>query len=219
MATYGMMSERIPAIQKCVVNCPSLGLSVYGLLEQESEASLENTFEPAFGMSTVQDKIKGLLGAFQSDQVSSETGVDAEYALISALNTQQIYAGSEPPAVDLPLLFVALEDPAREVDQAINALKEMALPSLVATAVGSRPPARVTINLKRQILLTKGRIESLAVNDFGAWSSSGTLWAKVMLRIKAMQMPSRKNVGSSESLSNTQQQFNNLAIPVNASKN
>ena len=205
MPIYGMTTDRVPAIQKCLISCPALDLSVYALLEQESEASLDNTYGPAFGMGTVQDKTRGLIGGLQSDQVqSTELGIDAEYTFISALNTQQVYEGSEPPNVDLSLLLVAFEDPAREVDLAINALKEMALPSLKTEAIGSRPPSRVSINLKRQILLTQGRIESMMVNDFGAWSDQGTLWAKVSLMIKAMQMPSREKVGTSQSLTNTQ---------------
>lgn len=200
----GMRSERVPQKQKCTINCHQLGLSVIALLENESEVSLDNMYSPAFGMNTAQDFVRKITGVFQSEQFNDlETGLDTEKALISSLNTQQIYEGSEPPVVELPLMLIAMEDPKREVEDAISALKEMSLPALTVSTVGSRPPPRVTLNLARQILITDGRIESFAVNDFGTYSRKGTLWSRINLRIKAMQMPSRRRGAGEEITAST----------------
>jgi hypothetical protein len=197
MEVFGMVTERLPANQKVTINCPLLGLSVIALMENETEATLENMYSPAFGVNTAQDIIKKVTGVAQSNDASEfMASADTERALVSTLNTQQVYEGSEPPAVDLALLLVAMEDPKREVEDAISALKEMSLPSLTLAAVNSRPPPPVTINVKRQILLTNGRIESYSLNDFGTFSPKGTLWSKISLRIKAMQMPSRRRATS-----------------------
>lgn len=206
LQVLGMTSERFPPKQKCTINCHLLGLSVVALLENETEASIDNMYSPAFGMNTAQEFVRKITGAVQSDEFNSTDigkAIDTEKSLVSSLNTQQIYEGSEPPVVELPLVLVAMEDPKREVEDAIDALREMSLPALTVSTIGSRPPPRVTINLARQILLTHGRVESLAVNDFGTYSTQGTLWSRINLRIKAMQMPSRKNSTAEEKVGET----------------
>jgi len=193
MRIVGAITERLPAKQKVTLTCKILDIAVVALLENETESSIENMYSPAFGQNIAQDIIRKATGAFTSEQFSDVVGddLDTERSLVSTLNTQQIYEGSEPPVVELPLLFVAMENPKLEVEDAISALKEMSLPSLTALAVNSRPPPMITINVKRQILLTEGRIESYSLNDFGTYSKEGTLWSKINLRVKAMQMPSR----------------------------
>jgi hypothetical protein len=197
MPIYGMMTQRIPDFQKCYIQCQDIDTTVIGLLESESEATISNTFSQAFGTNTVQDLIRKGIGAFQSEPVSDayqqSTGNDTNFALISELNTQQIFDGTETPELELPLFFVAMENPQNEVELAIAALKEMAMPKLTFTGVGSRPPPKVAVNMKRQILLTEGKIQNLVVNDFGAWSEQGTAWAKANVTIKAMQLPPNPN--------------------------
>jgi hypothetical protein len=190
MARYGMLSDRVPADTKCVIGCSSLGHSVVGLLEIESEATISNAYTPAFGNGTAQDTVKGLMGTAQY-LFEGDSSVDTERTLTSDLNTRQIYDGSEPPSIELELFFVAFENPAIEVEGAIQALKQMALPALKTLPTDSRPPPEVTVNLRRQILLTKGRIESFSVHDYGAYSKKGTLWTKCSVSIKGMQMPDK----------------------------
>ena len=194
LRTYGAVTDRIPVQQKVTLTCADLDLRVVGLLEQESEAMVTNQFSEAFGQSMPQQTLRGGIALLTNSDAGDSLGTgDSDMALISSLNTLQAYEGSEPPMLDLPLVFLALQDPANEVEKAVEALKEMSLPYLTTTAVESKPPPKVTINLRRQILLTEGRIESLMVQDFGAISEKGTLWAKVSVSLKAMQMPSRNS--------------------------
>ena len=169
-----------------------------GMLEMESEATITNNYAPAFGQGTIAEMGKKLIGLATSEDIGGSfaaagggSASDNDYTLVSSLNTQQVYDGSEPPIVDLPLILLAFEDPKTEVEAAIAALNKMALPELNKVPIGGRMPPEVTVNLQRQIIVKKGRIENLMVQDFGAYSRKGTLWAKVNVTIKAMQMMSR----------------------------
>ena len=193
-SVVGMTTKRVPEVQKCVLHCETLGLSVVGMLEMEADTTINNNFSAAFGQGSIVEvgkKVQGIVdsGVFGN---SSNTG-DTDYTTVSSLNTQQSYDGSEPPIVDLPLVFIAFENPRLEVENAIKALNEMSLPSLTKLPIGGRMPPEVTINLRRQIIVKGGRIETLTVQDFGAYSKEGTLWAKANVTIKAMQMMSRQN--------------------------
>jgi len=87
----------------------------------------------------------------------------AGITLVGAIQSQLIWSGNQPHALNLVLRFYALSDPKNEVMEALRALERMAAPDLNAIWPGGREPQPIHINIGRMVVYTNCVITGLSI--------------------------------------------------------
>lgn len=133
--------DGISGFLKCVI---SQGTNrVTGYIGEGSSKSFSATWTSPFE-SDAAGKTSGIETAANVGQTL--TGLTS----VGKLNSQMVWEGTTPPAINLTLYFQAYSNPKREVHDAIMLLEQFASPELLAYA-GGRTPQVVTIDIGRRI--------------------------------------------------------------------
>ena len=141
---------------------------------------------------------------FEGDNAGSIAGIEtianaAQSATtttsVTRWNSLMVWQGSQPPSISLPLDFIALYDPATEVDGAIKALCAMVSPELKDTEPGGRRPYVCTVNIGRRFLLADVVIQDVSY-DLAAQRTSDGYFATntVTLQLSGMAVQNRSEI-------------------------
>lgn len=173
MQRYGCSdTDGISPFLKVAVTTEDGALQVMGYIGDGAAWAMVSSWESPFegnslgsisGVGTAANVAQaadwGVLADKLPDSFKSALGIEANANLsgmtsISSLTSMMVWQGGRPPALSLPIHFVAREDAAQEVQGALMALNQMISPELSAVTPGGRRPRNVIVNVGRMVALT-----------------------------------------------------------------
>lgn len=114
---------------------------------------------------------------------------------VSRWNSLMVWQGSQPPAFTLPLEFLAITNPAVEVDGAITRLCEMISPELNDTTPGGRRPYVCTLNIGRRLILADVVIQDVSYDLSAPRTQEGYFISNVVnLQLSGMSVQNRSEI-------------------------
>lgn len=125
---------------------------ICGVIGEGTTVDLQASWDTPFN-DVVGSKVGSINGALD---ISTGRVIQTEIA------TTQVWAGNRPLSINLVLELYALHNPAKEVEAAINQLRQMATPELSNSSPLGRSPDRVMLNLRRKLILDDCVIESIS---------------------------------------------------------
>lgn len=112
---------------------------------------------------------------------------------LTALASHQIWEGNQPYLFNLVLKFYALDDPVKEVEQAIRELEKMMAPDVHQIQPGGRIPQPVDINIGRTRLYQECVITNMSTPLDKEKDANGNLVrAEINLQIETIEMLTQK---------------------------
>lgn len=188
------------------------GVVVCGVTGEGTSKEIQANWSSPFEGEAVGSKFEKVGGLLQTGAVDFVPGVNLKNTTsITALQSRQVWGGNRPTQFSIVLQLYALENPQKEVIDALIALEKMASPDLKNTIpidlkalVGmsngnklGRIPSPVIINIGRNAIYTDCVIESLSVPLDKEKNADGQLIrAEVNLQIQTMQMLNKSDVAS-----------------------
>ncbi|HAV1601604.1 TPA: hypothetical protein JG832_002495 [Enterobacter hormaechei subsp. xiangfangensis] len=171
MQRYGCSdNDGISPFLKVAITTEDGALQVMGYIGDGASWSMVSSWESPFenanlgsiaGLSTAAAAAQSFdFSAFGvPDFMQNALGLESAANLqgmtsISTMNSMMVWEGARPPAISLPVHFVAREDAAQEVQGALLALNQMISPELSAATPGGRRPQKVIVNVGRMVALT-----------------------------------------------------------------
>lgn len=141
---------------------------------------------------------------FEGDNAGSIAGIETVANMaqsvtattsVSRWNSLMVWQGSQPPAFTLPLEFLAIDNPAIEVNGAITRLCQMISPELNDTTPGGRRPYAVTLNIGRRLILADVVIQDVSYNIDAPKAFDGSYISNVVnLQLSGMAVQNRSEI-------------------------
>jgi hypothetical protein len=174
---------------------------VVGVIGEGTSKELTPQWKSPFadsGLAARYSKFEGLLQVFSG--MLSEAGAGAA-TTVSTLNSRLTWEGSET-ALALVLRLYALNDPKKEVMEALKTLEKMASPELsanqaTATALQGRTPGAVTVNIGRLAIYTDCVIAGITMPLDKEKNKDGYLIrADVNIQLKPVEIINKSKIES-----------------------
>lgn len=171
MKRYGCSdNDGVSPFLKVAVTTEDGSLQVMGYIGDGAAWSMVSSWESPFensnlgsvaGLSTAAAAAQSFdfsslgMPEFMQNALGLEAGANLQgVTSISTLNSMMVWQGARPPAISLPVHFVARQDAMQEVQGALSALNQMISPELSAATPGGRRPQKVIVNIGRMVALT-----------------------------------------------------------------
>lgn len=182
-------ASRISKYAKCYISkkVGSDEVTVIALLSPDAQLSLTNQWQSPFSGDSIG-------GSGMLDRVSGLAQVHTQMTSKTALTSQMIWEGAEPPSIDLTLQFIAISDAAHEVERPIAYLRQFATADLRADLpIGTdgklgRIPSPITVNIARKLIM-KMVIHNVSYNLHAPKTRDGLYaYNTVTLTVSPLQM-------------------------------
>lgn len=131
-----------------------------------------------------------------AETISSMIQSTTNATSVSRWNSLMVWQGAQPPSFSFPIEFLAIDNPAVEVNGAITRLCEMISPELNDTTPGGRRPYPITLNVGRRFILADVVIQDVSYNFDAPKNSAGYYISNtVTLQLSGMAVQNRSEIG------------------------